>query len=175
MILADRLGMIVNLMNQFSTQTALLTTVWMTQYLISSQQYKHSAYYRSGLLCEACKSGYSLVLGSSIYKQCTNNHLALLVPFAVMGVALVFLLLVCKLTVATRTLSGLVCQHHWSQSYCLSTSGIYRCFHIFYCMDKPGLWCWNMFLWWNGYLQQNMAAVCVPCEYFCYSRTHGSS
>ena len=41
-------------------------------------------------------------------KQCTNIHLALLIPFAVMGVALVFLLLVCKLTVAAGTLSGLV-------------------------------------------------------------------
>ena len=66
------------------------------------------AYDRSGLLCGACKRGYSLVLGSSICKQCTNNYLALLVPFAVMGVALVILLLVCKLTVATGTLSGLV-------------------------------------------------------------------
>ena len=66
------------------------------------------AYDRSGLLCGACKNGYSLVLGSSICKQCTNNHLSLLIHFAVMGVALVFLLLVCKLTVATGTLSGLV-------------------------------------------------------------------
>ena len=41
--------------------------------------------------------------------NCTNDdNLALLVPFAVMGVALVFLLLVCKLTVAAGTLSGLV-------------------------------------------------------------------
>ena len=66
------------------------------------------AYDRSGLLCGACKRSYSLVLGSSICKQCINNYLALLVPFAVMGVALVILLLVCKLTVATGTLSGLV-------------------------------------------------------------------
>ena len=65
--------------------------------------------YRSGLLCGACKKGYSLVLGTSHCKQCTNNyHLLLLIPFALMGVALVFLLLVCKLTVATGTLSGLV-------------------------------------------------------------------
>ena len=49
------------------------------------------------------------MLGTSHCRQCTNNyHLALLVPFAVMGVALVFLLFVCKLTVATGTLSGLV-------------------------------------------------------------------
>ena len=67
------------------------------------------AYNRSGLLCGACKEGYSLVLGTSHCRKCTNDyHLALLIPFAVMGVALVFLLLVCKLTVATGTLSGLV-------------------------------------------------------------------
>ena len=75
---------------------------------------------RSGLLCGACNikqcngslacnsTGYSLVVGSSHCKQCTNIHLLLLIPFALMGVALVFLLLVCKLTVATGTLSGLV-------------------------------------------------------------------
>ena len=66
------------------------------------------AYNRSGLLCGACKKGYSLVIGTSQCEQCTNSYLALLIPFAVMGVALVFLLLVCKLTVATGTLSGLV-------------------------------------------------------------------
>ena len=66
------------------------------------------AYNRSGLLCGHCKKGYSLVLGTSHCKKCTNSPLALLIPFAVMGVALVFFLLVCKLTVATGTLSGLV-------------------------------------------------------------------
>ena len=44
------------------------------------------AYNRSGLLCGACKEGYSLVLGTSHCRQCPNNyHLALLIPFAVMG------------------------------------------------------------------------------------------
>ena len=66
------------------------------------------AYNKSGLLCGACKNEYSLVLGTSHCKQCTNSHLYLLIPFALMGIALVFLLLVCKLTVATGTLSGLV-------------------------------------------------------------------
>ena len=65
-------------------------------------------YNRSGLLCGACKDEYSLVLGTSHCKKCTNYHLYLLIPFALMGVALVFLLLACKLTVATGTLSGLV-------------------------------------------------------------------
>ena len=63
---------------------------------------------RSGLLCGCCKKGYSLVLGTFRCKKCTNKHLVLVIPLAVMGVALVFLLLVCKLTVATGTLSGLV-------------------------------------------------------------------
>ena len=66
------------------------------------------AYNRSDLLCGRCREGYSLVLGTSHCKKCTNSHLALIIPFAVMGVALVFLLLVSKLTVATGTLSGLV-------------------------------------------------------------------
>ena len=66
------------------------------------------AYNRSGLLCGHCKKGYSLVLGTHQCRKCTNFYLVLLIPFAVMGVALVFSLLVCKLTVATGTLSGLV-------------------------------------------------------------------
>ena len=66
------------------------------------------AHNRSGLLCGACKTNYSLVLGTSYCKKCTNSHLALLVLFAVMGVALVILLFVCKLTVVTGTLSGLL-------------------------------------------------------------------
>ena len=66
------------------------------------------AYYRSGLSCGVCKEGYSLMLGRSHCWKCSNSHLVLLIPFAVMGVALVFLLLVCKLTVATGTLSGLI-------------------------------------------------------------------
>ena len=66
------------------------------------------AHNRSGLLCGTCKKNYSLVLGTHHCRKCTNSHLALLIPFAVMGVALIFFLLACKLTVATGTLSGLV-------------------------------------------------------------------
>ena len=62
---------------------------------------------RSGLLCGHCKEGYSLVLGTHQCGKCTNSYLAFLILFALMGVALVFLLLVCKLTVATGTISGL--------------------------------------------------------------------
>ena len=66
------------------------------------------AHNRSGLLCGACKEGHSLLLGSSQCKRCTNSHVGLLVLFALIGIAMVVLMLVCKLTIATGTLSGLV-------------------------------------------------------------------
>ena len=72
---------------------------------------KQCANDRSNLLCGHCKKGYNMVLGTFQCKpsnQCTNIYLLLLFPFAVMGVALVFLLLACKLTVATGTISGLL-------------------------------------------------------------------
>ena len=65
-------------------------------------------YNRSGFLCGRCKEGFSVLLGTHQCGKCTNSYLALIIPFALMGVALVFLLLVSKLTVATGTLSGLV-------------------------------------------------------------------
>ena len=49
-----------------------------------------------------------MVLGTSQCWKCTNIYLLLLIAFAVMGVALVLFLFVCKLTVATGALSGLL-------------------------------------------------------------------
>ena len=63
---------------------------------------------RSGLLCGKCKEGLSLVLGSSQCKECSNNYLALLIPFALAGVLLVILLFLLHLTVAAGTLHGLI-------------------------------------------------------------------
>ena len=63
---------------------------------------------RSGILCGRCMEGLSLVLGSSQCKQCSNNYLALLVPFALAGVLLVILLFLLHLTVAAGTLHGLI-------------------------------------------------------------------
>jgi len=63
---------------------------------------------RSGLLCGKCKSGLSLALGSSKCIQCSNLHILLLLPFALAGIALVLLLLICKLTVAAGTINGLI-------------------------------------------------------------------
>ena len=66
------------------------------------------AFNRSGLLCGSCKVGLSLTLGSSRCKECSNVWLILLIPFAILGIALVALLLVCNLTVAIGTINGLI-------------------------------------------------------------------
>ena len=63
---------------------------------------------RSGILCGKCKSGLSLALGSSNCLQCSNLYVLLIIPFALAGIALVLLLLVCKLTVAAGTINGLI-------------------------------------------------------------------
>jgi len=99
---------IINLMDLFSTQSAPLTSVSPKQWTFLLVIQTYSVHTTGHLLCGACKQGYSLVLGASHCRECTNNHLAWLILFAVMGVALVILLLVCKLTKAAGTLSGLV-------------------------------------------------------------------
>ena len=62
---------------------------------------------RAGILCGRCRENFSLSLGSSQCRQCSNAYLALLFPFALAGIALVGTLFILKLTVAEGTLSGL--------------------------------------------------------------------
>ena len=63
---------------------------------------------RAGVLCGACKGGLSLALGTSKCIPCTNYWLVLLVVFIFAGIALVFLLIVCNLTVTEGTINGLI-------------------------------------------------------------------
>ena len=65
---------------------------------------------RSGVICGACRDNYSIGLGGSKCLQCTSNYpLIWLIPvFAVAGVALVALLLVCNMTISHGTLNGLI-------------------------------------------------------------------
>ena len=63
---------------------------------------------RRNVLCGECNDGLSASLGSSNCKKCSNDLLALLVVFAVMGVALVLFLFVTNLTVPTGTINGLI-------------------------------------------------------------------
>ena len=65
-------------------------------------------YNRSGKVCGGCSEGLSAVLSSSRCLQCSNDYLALLVPFALAGIALVFLLFVLNLTITMGTINGLI-------------------------------------------------------------------
>ena len=63
---------------------------------------------RSGVLCGACVTNYSLMLGSSRCHVCPNTYLALLLPFAVAGIALVVFLSILRLTVATGMINSVI-------------------------------------------------------------------
>ena len=65
-------------------------------------------YNRTGKLCGGCGGNTSLVLGSSRCMQCSNSYLALIIPFALAGIALVLFLFILKLTVAVGTINGLI-------------------------------------------------------------------
>ena len=64
--------------------------------------------HRTGLLCSHCTPGYSLVLGTSRCKKCTNTHLILIVVIMLTGILLVAFLFVSNLTVTTGTVNGII-------------------------------------------------------------------
>ena len=63
---------------------------------------------RSGVTCGSCQEDYSIGLGGSKCLQCTSNSPLMIPVFAVAGVALVALLLVCNMTISHGTLNGLI-------------------------------------------------------------------
>ena len=69
---------------------------------------KQCLYNRSGVLCGQCSEGFSLMLGSNKCKQCTNNWIALIIPFALAGMALVAFVITLNLTVSVGTINGLI-------------------------------------------------------------------
>ncbi len=68
------------------------------------------AYNRSSVLCGKYKSNFSLVLGTSNCKECSNPnlYLLLLIPFALAGILLVALILMLNITIATGNIHGLI-------------------------------------------------------------------
>ena len=72
----------------------------------TDRQCKHN---RSGLLCGRCKQGLSLTFATSQCTECSSDiNLLLLLAFALAGLALVFFLLIFRITVAAGTLNGLI-------------------------------------------------------------------
>ena len=65
-------------------------------------------YNHSGTLCGGCQPGLSLALGSAQCLQCSNKYLALLIPFALAGPALVFFIKLLDLTISHGTINGLI-------------------------------------------------------------------
>ena len=63
---------------------------------------------RSGILCGQCSEGLSLMLGSNQCGQCTNDHIALIIPFALSGIALVVFVITLNITVSVGTINGLI-------------------------------------------------------------------
>ena len=70
-------------------------------------------YNREGILCGACKAGYSLSLGSSKCIECKNSKLyggiiGFIILEAIGGILLVSVLLFLKITVAIGTINGII-------------------------------------------------------------------
>ena len=65
-------------------------------------------YNRTGMLCGACATNYSLLLGSSRCGICSHHYLALLIPFAIAGIVLVVFLSFLRLTVATGMINSFI-------------------------------------------------------------------
>ena len=63
---------------------------------------------RSGLLCGACATNHSFMFGGSQCQVCSDAYLALLVAFAVAGIALVAFLTFLRLTVATGMINSII-------------------------------------------------------------------
>uniref|UniRef100_A0A1X7UHW1 Uncharacterized protein n=1 Tax=Amphimedon queenslandica TaxID=400682 RepID=A0A1X7UHW1_AMPQE len=64
---------------------------------------------RAGDLCGTCSDNFSLMLGSNRCGECSNNaYLALIIPFAIFGIALVILIVALNLTVTVGTINGLL-------------------------------------------------------------------
>ena len=91
-------------------------------YCISTQSYRSGvqplnllypdeqcAFNRSSILCGACQTNFSHVLGTSKCKKCTKPWVAIIIPLiAIIGVALVLGLMFLNLTVSVGTINGLI-------------------------------------------------------------------
>ena len=63
---------------------------------------------RTGLLCGQCQEGLSTILGYSHCQHCSNVYLLLVIPIAVAGLLLVFLLFILNLTVTDGDINGFI-------------------------------------------------------------------
>ena len=63
---------------------------------------------RSGLLCGQCQQGLSSVFGSPYCQQCSNIYILLIIPIAIAGLLLVFLIFYLNLTVTDGNINAFI-------------------------------------------------------------------
>ena len=63
---------------------------------------------RSGLLCGHCQQGLSTVFSSLNCQQCSNTYLLLIIPIAIIGFIVVFLLFYLNLTITDGTINAFI-------------------------------------------------------------------
>ena len=69
---------------------------------------KQCAPHRCGILCGRCDANFSLVLGTSKCKECSNVWISLVPVFVIAGIALIVVLSYLNITVADGTINGLI-------------------------------------------------------------------
>ena len=81
-----------------------------TRYLDTDDPDKQCAHNRSGILCGKCKANFSIGLGTNKCLLCPNNtkYILIIVIIGILGVGLIILLLLTRLTVSTGTINGLI-------------------------------------------------------------------
>ena len=77
---------------------------------IANDSHKLCSLNRAGILCGACKDGYSLKLGSYECSDCSHQKYRglLLIVFVFLGIILVLMLLRLNLTISTGLINGLI-------------------------------------------------------------------
>ena len=68
----------------------------------------HCSFNHCGVMCGQCCGGLSMKFGSSQCGNCANYYMLLLIPFAIMGVVMVYVLAVINFTVTSGTINGLI-------------------------------------------------------------------
>ena len=63
---------------------------------------------RSGLLCGQCQQGLSSVFGSPYCQKCSNIYIILIIPIAIAGVVLVFIIFYLNLTVTDGNINAFI-------------------------------------------------------------------
>ena len=91
-------------------------------YLLQDAQCRYN---RTGILCGSCPDGKSSVLATSECKDCSSLWLFLVIPFAVAGLLLVFVVHYLNLTVTMGTVSGLIFYANVIQDFSVSLLSVH--------------------------------------------------